>query len=831
MNSHTIKLTILLSLSVAGPMLAVDESAMPLQAMTRPVTTDNWNRSLNVVIESDDTGLQIGMDLSQRFNGWCELKFPTPPQAPRANALRYRFKGDGSGTVFTHWLKLTRSDGTTRTYGSVMRQDLSSRDWQNVTIPLTAFRVPEENYNGRIEGLGFILSQNMQAPASSGKLIIDDLELVHDSDAESGLIEVKTDEAFFALMDLDRPELAAVKKALAADDMPAAKVAFVEHMRTRAQPKFYLDFRDKDAVMSSYAKEFGGDFFADPVFAQQVKDFDVFTLRVEKEERRYPDGNIEWSHARNGTTFPWTAIVSRFYMFRDLGMAYWAKGEERYAEGAWHYFEDFIGKWPVEQLGELMPHIAGWDHTMGVGERLHFWMLGYHFLMNADASTPDRQIELFKRMIEHAQWIQACADFGFRYGNHQIVETSTLAEAGIFLNECRLADSWRDTAFSTLEEHLDREVLADGAYVELTPGYHGWCAEKFITVARLAKVNGYPMPPGFHDKVKRMYEWLVGHSTPARTMPPVGDSIGLNLKPIMANAAALFESPEFAFLAGDFKPTKDWFWFLGPEGVRRFQDLQAERPDYLFYRPEPSGFVAMRSSWESDALYLFFNLAPDAGQGHSHPDSLSVDIMVFGQSILQDPGSLGYGNPMHAQFAVKTRAHSVLVVDGQQMDTRFPEALGGGVTDELQWAAGAKDWPGGIRHTRRVVLVREPGFFIVEDQVTGTGSHQIEQLWRLNKGVAVAHDAAARIVNATRGEACLQIRPLLDRPWEFETNDGLPAFSGKPGVAIFREQAGLPYRQVFLMMPHRLGETPSMPSAEEVEEILKRCVTNSPVSE
>ena len=160
--------------------------------------------------------MALEMNLSQRFNGWCQLNLPAAPDDPQVNALRYRFQGDGTQTVFSHWLAVALPDGTTRNYGSVIRQHLSNTDWQTATIPLTAFRVPGEAYHGRIRGLGFVLSQNMQAPAASGKLLIDDLALVHDPAAVSGLIEITTDEAFFDLIDLERPELARVKFALEA---------------------------------------------------------------------------------------------------------------------------------------------------------------------------------------------------------------------------------------------------------------------------------------------------------------------------------------------------------------------------------------------------------------------------------------------------------------------------------------------------------------------------------------------------------------------------------------------------------------------------------------
>ncbi len=53
-----------------------------------------------------------------------------------------------------------------------------------------------------------------------------------------------TDEDFFAALDLDRPELAAVKRDVARKDWKAAIHDFAEHVRSRTSPRWRIDWRD-----------------------------------------------------------------------------------------------------------------------------------------------------------------------------------------------------------------------------------------------------------------------------------------------------------------------------------------------------------------------------------------------------------------------------------------------------------------------------------------------------------------------------------------------------------------------------------------------------------
>ena len=53
------------------------------------------------------------------------------------------------------------------------------------------------------------------------------------------------------------------------------------------------------------------------------------------------------------------------------------------------------------------------------------------------------------------------------------------------------------------------------------------------------------------------------------------------------------------------------------------------------------------------------------GKWHGHPDKLSVTFWGRGQMLAEDPGCLGYGNPMHWGWYKSTLAHNTVRIDGR----------------------------------------------------------------------------------------------------------------------------------------------------------------------
>jgi hypothetical protein len=94
----------------------------------------------------------------------------------------------------------------------------------------------------QIDGISFTATGWGNTPKPETDLHIDDLRLIHDPPRPGPLM---TDPEFFSELDLGRPELAAVRTAVIAKSLPAAKAALLQHFRARKTPKWHFDWRER----------------------------------------------------------------------------------------------------------------------------------------------------------------------------------------------------------------------------------------------------------------------------------------------------------------------------------------------------------------------------------------------------------------------------------------------------------------------------------------------------------------------------------------------------------------------------------------------------------
>lgn len=90
-------------------------------------------------------------------------------------------------------------------------------------------------------------------------------------------------------------------------------------------------------------------------------------------------------------------------------------------------------------------------------------------------------------------------------------------------------------------------------------------------------------------------------------------------------------------------------------------DAGAEPPHSCIY-PE-MGWAMMRSSWENDATLL----AMKSGYtwNHAHADAGTFLLFHQGVPLIIDSGTCGYGRPEYSTYYRQSRAHNVILVDGQ----------------------------------------------------------------------------------------------------------------------------------------------------------------------
>jgi hypothetical protein len=322
------------------------------------------------------------------------------------------------------------------------------------------------------------------------------------------------------------------------------------------------------------------------------------------------------------------------------------------------------------------------------------------------------------------------------------------------------------------------------------------------------------------------------------SLPVIGDDDGGGLLPLggrpdarasFAVAAALFDRADFAWAAG--RLTSDVLWLLGPSGVRAFDALRPEPPAHSPSRVFPSGgYASMRGGWEPDAHHAIVDIGPigcPVSGGHGHADLLSIQCSIFGEPCLVDAGTFCYtADSGWRDFFRSTAAHSTVVVDGasqaqpagsfgwrRQPRVRLREWHS---TPEFDFLDAEHDGyaalPEPVVHRRRVVFVK-PGYWILVDDLSGAGRHQIDLTFQFAP-LTVTLDAHPWARAETRGGRVLWICPFPVAPVQPALKYGeLSPVRGwisreygqrEPApMLIYSFAVALPWRMLTLLLPDR----------------------------
>lgn len=229
--------------------LAILLAALPLLAAPRPDL---------VIWDAESTKGIEGIELDQAVKqvGEASIHWRNHPEVPafRLDDIPHDWSGYH---VLRFWLHSARSSNT-KCMLLVHSENEATEggDYWGYGIPLTfsgwrQFSFPIATSTGasrsprgwdHIDGISFTAAGWGNDPRPESDLHIDDIRLVYDPPRPGPLM---TDDQFFAELDLTRPELAAVRQAVEANDLVAAKAAVLQHFRERQAPKWHFDWRER----------------------------------------------------------------------------------------------------------------------------------------------------------------------------------------------------------------------------------------------------------------------------------------------------------------------------------------------------------------------------------------------------------------------------------------------------------------------------------------------------------------------------------------------------------------------------------------------------------
>ncbi len=580
-------------------------------------------------------------------------------------------------------------------------------------------------------------------------------------------LRVMSDHEFWEAVDLERAEMKEVRQALAADDLTAARDAYVRHV----------------ARLASLRQEFfpGRDTQVDLAEADEICQ-DIFTLRVHMHHRHQFTDGVDWTlilfrDLESNVSLNW------HYHPRVLAMAFHRTGDEKYLTHLIRLLRSWLETSPVPDRWQPL---LQW-RTLEVGNRAgQVWPM----ILLAVADQPRFQRELLFDMahsyLEHGRYLLAHHSL---FGNNWFqVESGGLAVTALLFPEFRESERFWHCALRRLAWINQVCFLPDGFQAECSTTYHWFPVHGITVLYELATLLERELPAGFAESVERMLSVYVDVAQPDLHAPLLNDC-----------SPELLSVVEPLTLAAKLFPQREDFHYIAS---RRQEGRPPEHTSFAFPH---AGYYISRSGWDADALYLLFD-AGYYGLGHQHEDKLNFVLHAHGRTLIHDPSIYQYKLDEFEPYWRGSRGHNAILVDGKGqnrrlrdrpeprpdpdtvwvMGERFDFGLGwykdGFATRSRSRTATEEDWASldrSIQHARALFVVKGE-YAVLVDWVLGQGEHTVEQVFHLAPIVEAPRPAGVRpgIVIIEESGIVRSAEPAL-------ANIALiPAFPARPAVRI-----------------------------------------------
>ncbi|MBN2271345.1 MAG: heparinase II/III family protein [Sedimentisphaerales bacterium] len=204
----------------------------------------------------------------------------------------------------------------------------------------------------------------------------------------------------------------------------------------------------------------------------------------------------------------------------------------------------------------------------------------------------------------------------------------------------------------------------------------------------------------------------------------------------------------------------------------------ADLPQSVIY-PD-IGWAMMRSAWDNDSTMLA--VKSGFAWNHAHPDAASFILFHKGKPLIIDSGNCSYSRPEYTSYYRQSKAHNVILIDGQAENA---EACGGpdrgtvhpgqlshlmdtaGIKYVLADATGPTSWK--FSRNYRHFLWIDDVILIFDDIRT----HEPGQLEWLLHFEGAAQEAGGAITLSNGSEAAAIIQPLFPNDMAVARKKGL----------------------------------------------------------
>ncbi|SFC66323.1 heparinase II/III domain-containing protein [Spirosoma endophyticum] len=382
----------------------------------------------------------------------------------------------------------------------------------------------------------------------------------------------------------------------------------------------------------------------------------------------------------------------------QLALAYTMTNDKRYAERAKALLSDLVGRQAWDGMDDRTPR---WNAGLGTSHNNWAASVTYDAIYTAlsKAERKDIASKIVTLGIEPsiADWvskdkrIQSLNNMGhnwwaavvFEAGIASLAVMSDVPEAKKWAGDI-MQDSkqWFAFAGSILENKPSNFDPSGGFYESVSYANYGVSEYLLFRLAYTNATGAIKMP--YDELLQKTVDWFINVSYPRTERPLLSLNFG------DSNDFANGDRPAKLLMALGLGKDQ-YYWYLKHTAVRRSdqnkfgEDLNVNTPMGLLYQPENKpaptapalpasalyssmGWGMLRSSWKLDATLL--GVKCGFTWNHAHADAGSFVLYHKGENLLIDGGDVGYGNPEYSSYFVTSRAHNVLMFNGEAQDSR-----------------------------------------------------------------------------------------------------------------------------------------------------------------
>lgn len=431
---------------------------------------------------------------------------------------------------------------------------------------------------------------------------------------------------------------------------------------------------------------------------------------------------------------------SRFACAFWLVRAYAITRNERYPAAFWALFES----WCEQNPPNLGPN---WKCGQEAALRTMAWCFALYGFWRSESTTAARVAQMIKAIALHADRIAGNISYAVsQKNNHGLSEATGLLTVGLLFPELRNAIHWESLSRRILEREIQRQIYDDGGYVQHSMNYHRVMLHDCLWAIRLAELNGRPLSAAATERVAKAAEflWEMSDAQSGR-VPNYGANDGAMVLPLAAGdytdfrqtiqAANYQATRKLVLKSGPWDEMLVWLFGTHALSAQRSKAMPKSR------RFDSGGYYTLRgsNSWCMIRCHSYRDRP-------IHVDMLHVDLWYRGVNVLGDSGSYKYFSadaPALERYFKDIRAHSTIEIDGAgplDLVSRFmwlpwpsAETM---EHQQLRWKGEHSAYnrsPWNISHRRSVELTDDDQC-IVEDELIGTGEHDIVLRWHLADG-------------------------------------------------------------------------------------------------